>query len=240
MRKAATFIVLLVTVLAAQEAMAEASRDTLIEAWESHIASLPGTANFEALGDGVYRFEDTDLPYDGELTIVGALVRPAESAGYETGYSHIGMIDFRLTDLPEDRMSSQVYYYWLTDRQSLYYSEAQQRWVDTAAFQESITNMYDNGTSYGGLSFMLNYGIWIFLVALIGFVFIAVARQAKKARSLMDDSASINEKARQNIDRAEGLQDELLAIARENRDLQAENNALLKQLVEALKKQAVK
>jgi hypothetical protein len=52
----------------------------------------------------------------------------------------------------------------------------------------------------------------------------------------MDDSAAINDKARQNIDRAEALQDELLAIARETRDLQSESNALLKQMLDALKK----
>lgn len=236
MRKVATFIVFSLTAVVTHEASAEASRESLIEAWETHIASLPATARFEAAGDGVYQFEDTDLPYAGELFIVGALVRPAESAGYETGFTHIGMIDFRLAELPDDRMSSQVYYYWLTDRQTLHYSEARQRWVDTATFQESIKNMYNSGTSYGALSFMLNYGIWVFLIALIAFVFIAVGRQAKKARALMDDSALINQKARENIDRAGGLQDEILAIARENRDLQSENNELLKQVLEVLKK----
>lgn len=234
MRTTTTIFLLLLGVIATNDALAQPDRTSLVEAWETHIAALPGTARFEAVGDGVYRFEDTDLPYKGELTILGALVRPAESAGYETGYSHTGMVDFRLADLPADRLSSQVYYYWLSDRQTLHYSEAQQRWVDTATFQESITNMYSSGTSYGGLSFMLNYGIWIFLIALIVFIFIAVGKQAKKARSLMDDSAAINKKAKENIDRAEGLQDELLTIARENRDLQSENNDLLRKMLEAL------
>jgi len=236
MRTTMALIVLLLGTLIVHEASAEANRESLVEAWEAHIASLPGTARFEATGDGVYQFEDTDLPYEGELTIVGALVRSAESAGYETGYSHIGMVDFRLADLPEERLSSQVYYYWLSDRQNLHYSEAEQRWVDTATFQDSIANMYSSGSSYSALSFMLNYGIWMFLIALIVFVFIAVGKQAKKARSLMDDSAAINQKAKENIDRAEGLQDEILAIARESRDLQSQNNELLKQMLDALKK----
>ena len=234
----ATVFVLLLAALAAHEASAEANRESLIEAWEVHISSLPGTVGFEAVGEGIYQFEDTDLPYEGELTIVGALVRLAESAGLETGYSHTGMVDFRLADLPAERLSSQVYYYWLTDRQTLHYLEAEQRWVDTATMQESIKNMYCSGTSYGGLSFMLNYGIWIFLIALIVFLFIAVARQSKKARSLMDDSAAINKKAKENLDRAEGLQDELLAIARENRDLQSENNALMRKMLEAVSRQS--
>jgi len=236
MRTAATLLIVLLTAFPAPAASADADRDSLIEAWEARVASLPGTSRFEAVGDGVYQFEDSDLPYEGDLTIVGALVRPAESAGYETGYSHIGMIDFRLDDLPADRLSSQVYYYWLSDRQTLYYSTAEQRWVDTATFQESISNMYSDETPYGALSFMLTYGIWIFLIALIAFVFIAVAKQTKKARALMDDSAKINEKARENIDRAEGLQVEVLALARETRDLQSENNALLRDMLDALKK----
>ncbi len=234
MRTTATIFLLLLGGVATHDALAQPDRTSLVEAWEAHIASLQGTARFEAIGDGVYQFEDIDLPYEGELTIVGALVRPAESAGFETGYSHTGMVDFRLADLPAERLSSQVYYYWLTDRQTLHYSEAQQRWVDTATYQQSITNMYSSGTSYGALSFMLNYGIWIFLIALIVFIFIAISKQTKKARSLMDDSAAINQKARENIDRAEGLQDELLTIARENRDLQSENNELLKKMLEAL------
>jgi hypothetical protein len=236
MKTAAVLVVLAFGALAVTDASADANRDSLIEAWEAHIAGLPGTVRFEPVEDGVYEYEDRDLPYQGKVTIDGALVRPAESPGYETGYSHIGMVDFRLTDLPPERLSSQVFYYWLNDRQTLHYSDIEQRWVDTATFQDSIANMYSSDNAYGALSFMLNYGIWVFLIALITFVFIAVARQTKKARSLMDDSASINEKARQNIDRAEGLQDEILSIARQSRDLQSENNALLKQMLEALKK----
>ena len=236
MRHVATLIAILLLAISAPQASADASRESLVEAWEAHIASLPGTTRFEAVGDGVYQLEDSDLPYAGELTIVGALVRSTQSAGYETGYSHTGMVDFRLSDLPEERLSSQVYYYWLADRQSLHYSEAEQRWVDTATFQQSITNMYDTDAPFSALYFMLNYGVWIVLILLVLYGIFAVGRQTKKAKALMDDSASINEKARQNIDRAEGLQDELLAIARETRDLQSENNALLKQMLDALRK----
>lgn len=236
MRQVAALIAVVLTALYAPQVSADASRESLVAAWEAHIASLPGTIGFEAVGDGVYEFEDSDLPYAGKLTIVGALVRSTESAGYETGYSHTGMVDFRLSDLPEERLSSQVYYYWLTDRQSLHYSEAEQRWVDTATFQQSITDMYDTGTTFSALYFLLNYGVWIVLILLALFGIVAVSKQTRRARALMDDSASINEQARQNIDRAEGLQDELLAIARETRDLQSQNNALLQQMLDALRK----
>ncbi|MBT8066595.1 MAG: hypothetical protein KJO09_05100 [Gammaproteobacteria bacterium] len=236
MRMTMILLVSLLAALATSDVSAEANRESLIAAWEGHIASLPSTTRFEAVGDGVYQLEDADLPYSGELKIVGALVRTTESAGYETGYSHTGMVDFRLADLPEERLSSQVYYYWLADRQSLHYSETEQRWVDTATFQQSITNMYDTDAPFSALYFMLNYGVWILLIGLAVFGIVAISKQTKKAKSLMDDSASINEQARQNIDRAEGLQDELLAIARETRDLQSQNNELLRKMLAALQK----
>ncbi|MGI9234450.1 MAG: hypothetical protein ACR2RD_12515 [Woeseiaceae bacterium] len=236
MRILAALLLLLLSALVAHEARAEANRESLIEAWEAQIASLPGTARFESVADDVYQIEDTDLPYEGVLTIVGALVRANETAGYDTGFTHIGMVDFRLADMSEDLLASQVYYFWLNERQTLYYSDTEQRWVNTATFQASYADMYDIDSSFGALSFMLNYGIWIFLIALMIFVFIAVGKQTKKARSLMDDSAAINEKARANIDRAEGLQDEILAIARDSRDLNLESNVLLRQILDALKK----
>lgn len=236
MRVATALIILFAGAYAANAGPETPDRDSLVSAWEAHIAALPSTVAFEPLGDGVYRFEDSDLPYEGTLRIVGALVRSADTGGYDTGFTHLGMVDFELTEIPVERLSSQVYYYWLSDRQTLHFSSSEQRWVDMAAYQASVSNIYSGGASYGAFSFMLNYGIWIVLIAVVIFAIIVVGKQAKKARSLMDDSAAINDKARQNIDRAEGLQNEILAIARETRDLQADNNELLRRMLDALRK----
>lgn len=236
MRTVATLAILLLVPFIATEASADANRESLIGAWEAHVRSLPGTVRLETAGDDVFELEDTDLPYEGELTIVGVLVRPVESVGYETGYSHIGIVELALADMPAELASTQVYYYWLNDRQTFYYSVAEQRWVDTPTYQASIADIYEPDAPFGALSFMLNYGIWIFIFALVIFGFVAVGKQTAKARALLDDSASINQKARENIDRAESLQTELLGIARETRDLQTENNALLKQMLDALKR----
>jgi len=236
MRSLATVIGIFILVLVSQEALAESDRESLITAWEAHIAGLPGTESFEKTADGVYQYRDSDLPYEGELKLLGALVRPSESAGFETEFTHLGMVDFELPDMPMERLSSQVYYYWVADRQTLHYSETAQEWVDAAAYQESITDLYSGGSSFGVLSFMLNYGIWILLIALIVFVFVGVGRQAKKARSLMDETAEINQQARTNLDRAEKMQNEVLSIARESRDLQKENNDLLNRMLQALQR----
>lgn len=228
--------VLFLVLLASSNAAATPDRESFLAAWQAHIASLPSTTAFEPVGEGVFRYADSDLPYDGELKVVGVLVRHVDSGGYASDFTHIGMVEFELADIPPERMSSQLYYYWLTDRQSLYYSQQAQRWVDLASYQETLAEGMSGGTGFGMMSFMMNYGIWIFLIALIIYVFIAVGRQVKKSRSLMDETAAINAQARENIDRAKGLQDELLAIARDSRDLQAENNKLLKEAVEALKR----
>ena len=167
--------------------------------------------------------------------LLGVLVRPSESAGFETGFTHFGMIEFELPSLPTERLTSQVYYYWLADRQTLHYSKSAQKWVDASTYQASITDLYSSAPSFGALSFMLNYGIWVLLIGLIVFVFLSLNRQTRKARSLMDDTADINEQARRNLDRAETMQDEVLSIARETRDLQKQSTELLEKMLNALK-----
>lgn len=236
MKKVALLIILSFVAPVTAATDAQPDRDSLIESWEAHVRMLPGTVSLEATGDDTYALEDTDLPYEGELKLIGALVRPAESAGFETDFSHIGMIDFELVDMPPERLTSQVYYYWLADRQMMHYSASDQQWVNTAAYQASLSDMYTSDYSWGPLSFMLNYGIWVLLIALTLFVFFAFSRQARKARSLMDETAAINQRASDNLDRAQSMQDEVLAIARETRDLQSENNEILKQMLEALKR----
>lgn len=146
------------------------------------------------------------------------------------------MVDFELPDLAMERMTSQIYYYWLTNRQTLHYSDSSGRWVDTATYNAALSGAYGLDTDFGMLSFMLNYGVWVMLALLVIVVFAAVTRQAKKARALMDETAAINQKARENLDRAASLQDEIVGVARQTRDLQAENNELLRRLIDALER----
>ena len=84
------------------------------------------------------------------------------------------------------------------------------------------------------MSFMMKYGIWLLLIALVIFVFIGAHRQLKKNRALMDETAAINEKARENVERAQAMQDEVLAISRQTLELQAENNETLKKILDAM------
>lgn len=228
---------ILVLLLLSGTALADdPSRDSLIDAWEAWVSGLPSTVAFETLGERRYRIEDSDLDYAGELELTSALVRPAEVYGETTEFTHFGIVEFRLVDLPPERMGSQAFYYWLADRQTLHYSQEQGAWVDPSSYRASFMDGGDYDVSLGPLQFMLNYGIWIALVVFLGLVFIALGSQSRKAKSLMDESADINQMARKNIERASELQTEMLEVTRESQSLQRENNALLERIADALEK----
>ena len=233
MRSLIITLMLLCGAGAAFPTYAAADRQSLIKAWEAHIASLPSTASFEATGEGTYQLTDTELPYKGELILHGALVR---SSGVPNGsvFSHTGMLEFELADLPEERLSSQLYYYWVADKQMLYYSTNRGDWVSQAQYTDEFSDEYGYDTNFWFMGFMIKYGIWILLIALIVFIFRGVSTQMKKNREMLDDTAAINEKARENVNRAQAMQDEVLAISRDSLELQAQNNATLKKILEVL------
>ena len=233
MRKLILVIALTPVAWLASDASAEADRESLVRAWELHIASLSSTEKFEKSAEGTYHLTDTDLPYDGTLVLQGALVRSSGMPD-DSAFSHMGMLEFELTDLPEERLTSQLYYYWITDKQMLYYSANSDSWVSQADYTAEFSGEYAYDRSFGFMSFMMRYGIWILLIALIIFIFRGVNAQMKKNRALMDETAAINEKARDNVDRAQAMQDEVLAISRESLELQAENNETLKKILDAL------
>lgn len=233
-----TAIVLAGTLLAliAQTALATPDRESLLAAWETNIRNLPGTVSFEKIGNDTYRLEDKDLPYDGELRILGALVRSSETPGLDMEFTHLGMVEFELGNLPEERLTSQVYYYWLADRQTMHYSTESQGWVNTSVYRDSFTDWYGDSPSFGALTFFINYGVWIVLIGILLFAFLAIRKQEKKARSLMDDTAEINQMARENIERSEAMHDEVLSISRQSLELHASTNELLQEIRDSLKR----
>ena len=213
---------------------AEPNRQSLIDAWVDYMPTAPGTVVFEARGGDRYYLEDENLPYAGELRLIGALVRPAEAMGEDATFTHIGMLEMELVDLPVERLQSQNYYYWLSDRQTLHFSAVGQAWLGPAAYRKAIQDLYSSDISFGPLSFMLNYGIWILLIILLIWVFVAFNKQHKKARALLDDSSSINALARENLDRSAAIQKESIQITRQVLEVQKENTRVLEQIRDRL------
>ena len=235
MHRLITAVVFVCVVSAPVNALADADRESLIEAWEEHIASLPSTEKFEKTGDGTYQLSDSDLPYDGTLILRGALVR-SSGMPEDSAFTHMGMLELELPDLPEERQTSQLYYYWVAGKQMLYYSAKSDSWVSQAEYTAEFSRDYGIDGSFGFMSFMMQYGIWILLIALVIFIFRGASTQMKKNKALMDETAAINEKAGENVDRAQAMQDEVLAISRESLQLQAQNNELLKKILAALER----
>ena len=209
---------------------AEPDRESLLTAWADMMQSMPSTRAFEARETDSYFLEDGDLAYEGALVVAGTTVRPM-SAGE---FSHMGLVEIQLPDLPAERLASQTFVYWREDRQHLYWHAEQQRWFDQIAYQESFEA--DFSGSFGMLSFMLNYGIWIFLIALIVLVARAVTKQQKEAQRLMSQSSAINDQAGENLDRSERLQEEAIEIIRESLALQKENTEVLRGILAALER----
>ncbi len=247
-------ILVLLLLLSPAAFASEPDRASLISAWEEYVRDLPSTGKLEALGDDRYALADTELEFDGELKINGVLIREQEDYGVETEYSHFGMIELELVDLPAERLGSYLYSYWLADRQTLYYSTERAGWVDSKAYQQSFTSPGSVTGSWSLLMFVIDYGIWILLVALIISVYVFLNRQQRSSKSLMDDSEDINRMARENIERADRLQKETAEInkmARENleraermhgevidiargmHEMQKENNELLERIAKA-------
>ncbi len=214
-----TRVIVLLLLLSSAAFADQPDQASLIAAWEEYVRSLPATGKLESLGDDRYAIEDSELDFDGELRIKGVLIRPADNYGVETEFSHFGMIELELVDLPPEQLGTYLHSYWLADRQMLHYSTERGAWVDPKAYQQSFTSPGSVTGSWSLLMFMIDYGIWILLVALIISVYVFLNRQQRKSKSLMDDSEDINKMARENIERADRLQDETAEInkmAREN------------------------
>lgn len=212
-------------------ATAAPDREGLIEAWVAHMQTASGTISFERSGEDTFLLRDDSLPYDGEVRIVGALVRPTEVQFVESAFSHMGSVEFDLVTLADDRRYTQTYSYWMTDRQLFYYSENREAWLGQADYALAVQEEYGSkGAAFGPLSFMLNYGIWIALLALLVWVFRVLGRHQKEATSLMDDSASINEMARKNLERSAELHEESIEMTRQILEVQKANQALLTQI----------
>ncbi len=247
-------ILVLLLVLSPAAFASEPDRASLIAAWEAYVRGMPSTAKLESLGGDRYEFSDTELEFDGELRINGVLIRAHETYGVDTEFSHFGMIELELVDLPPEQLGTYLYSYWLADRQTLHYSTEREGWVDPKAYQQSFTSPGSVTGSWSLLMFMLDYGIWILLVALIISVFVFLNRQQRKSKSLMDDSedinkmarenieranrlqeetADINKMARENLERAERMQGEVIDIARGLHEMQKQSNELLERIAKA-------
>ena len=227
-------IFLAISLLATTVAIAEPDKQSLLAHWES--AMREQGVDLDRLDDGTYRLTDTELPYEGRVSIVGTNVRAAESVGPSGQPSYTGFVDFDLLDLPDRLRQSQLYYLWLAERQQYYYNDETQQWGSA----DEVWNAQTKGSAWQTFKRLLfRWGpllILLFVVLVFIRVIRFVMRQQKNARALIDDSADINKTARENLERARELQEEHIKIARENAEVVKSNNELLREMLTVLRK----
>lgn len=229
MRPSICRCVLACAFLATSALAAEPVRDDLLAAWEAQFESLPETTAFEKLEEGRYRLSDSSLPYDGALEVVGSVIRRSDVLSANFPVTHTGFVEFRLTDLPAERLQTQSYYYWAADRQSLYFSEETESWISPADYQSLLNDAYSRPANAGG-GFLFDYGLWLVLIVVLIFGIVVIGRHSRKARALMDDAGDINRQARENIERSAVLQKEIVELSRRSIDLHGETNVLLQEI----------
>lgn len=213
---------------------AEPDRGALLAAWADYMAANPDTEAFEPIDSSRFRLTDSSLPYDGEIRVLGAIVRTIDDFGADLPFSHTGFVEFELTDLAEERRQTQSYYYWIADRQTLYFSVDEGRWMTPADYQAAFRDqLVPEGSS--SFFYLIRYGIWLLLIPALLLAIFFVGKQANKARKLMNEAAEINQQARQNIERSAALQEEVINISRQSLELHSETNRLLEDIRSGLK-----
>lgn len=210
-------------------------RAALLEGWAAHMANLDATHTFEQVDEDSWYLEDNELPYTGQINVVGTTVRPMEYGGFESGFSAFGIVEMELVELPETRRQAQTVIYWLNDRQMLYFLDEEQRWVNSAAYQQALAETFDEDYYYSPYGWVYDYGFSLFLIGVVIVAFIFFSRQVNRASAIQEEARVINQKALENIERSKKVQDESIAISRELRDIQVENLELLKDIRDALK-----
>lgn len=224
-------LVIIMLALTGLGAHAQPDRTALLDAWKSRMTELGGT--LQPQSDEAFFLTDDSLPYEGKVEIVSALIRSAPEQSYgDIVISHSGIVEFRLEDLPTERTASQLYYYWLADRQNFHFLSDTQEWISQARYNQLLQNSHS--TSYSALSWIVNWGFWIVVLGLVIWLALFLGRSQKKAKSLMSDSADINNLARENIEKSAELQNEMAGLARKNAQLMEDNNVLLRQILESV------
>lgn len=224
-------VVIFMLVLTGFGVHAQPDKASLLDAWETRIVELGGTLDPQP--DDTYLLTDDSLPYEGTVVVVSTLIRAAPEQSYgDVQVSHSGIVEFRLEDLPVERTGSQLYYYWLTDRQNFQFLDDSQEWISQSQYNNLLQN--SRGSSYSALSWFVNWGFWIVVLILVIWLAVFLGRSQKKAKSLMSDSADINNLARENIERSAELQAEMAGLARKNAQLMEDNNVLLRQILESV------
>ena len=207
-------------------AWAQPDKGSLIAAWERLQLEDPSTEVFEKVEDRLYRFKTGRFPFDGRMRLVNASI-DSVAPGDEGGYI-LGVVEVELQGVEEEfyRTHSFSYSNWQRDNM-LYYDSKEERWLTYAQWEEALGEYWDDQATMPWYLELVS-GPGFLLVILVVFLVLAfwLSRKSgshmKRALAAQDQSLAEQAKA--------------MDIMRRSIALQEDNNRLLGEILEALKK----
>jgi hypothetical protein len=204
-------------------------RASLVAAWERTISR---DAKLARTGPDRYTIEADEIGYRGPLSINAVLVREQPASG--AGFSHVGVVDFALDELPAGRANSHAVMVWRSGAQQFYF-DAARGWRASDELAQEMTQAFDSS----GLGLLAAAGgsglIFLLPLAVLGLIVWLGMRNSRRARNLFDETRGLNDEARRDLERNRALQDEQMQILRRSIALNEDSNRLLREIAEALR-----
>lgn len=147
---AAALLALALGGTAARAQQQQATRDSLVRAWEQAQKGDPETVAFEKVGERRYRFKTNRFPFDGELKVLKATVTESaggygdeESAGGYEAAAAVGVIEYDLVGLSEEVSEKYEHSYanWQATN-TLYFDSGRRSWVTSDEYRAHMTAKY--------------------------------------------------------------------------------------------------
>lgn len=217
------------TSAAADVAKPAPDRASLIAAWEQTVSR---GARLVRTGPDRYTIEADEIGYRGPLSIQAVLVREQPATG--AGFSHVGVVDFALDDLPAGRANSHAVMVWRSGMQQFYF-DAARGWRAPDELAQEMTQAFDSG-GLGLMAAAAGSGmIFLLPLAVLGLILWLGVRNNRRANAVLDETRGFNDEARQELERSRAQQDEQMQILRRSVALSEDSNRLLREIAEALR-----
>lgn len=223
-------VFLIAVALSVLHAWAAADETSLLSAWEEAQKRDPKISDFRKISDKHYHLKTEYFPFDGEIRVRPSMTQsgPYED-GDEPGHAYtIGYLEVELVNAPKDFYSvyGRSYGSWVAQN-SFYYDHSQDRWRTAKEYAASLATLPKAAKAKrycwsGVLSSLTSQLIsWVvFLFVLVVFVGLATRKQ------------------RQMLGKAREATAESLEIMRKSMAINEENNRVLKEMLEVLKRKA--
>ena len=200
------------------------SEESLVAAWEKSRQEDASTVTFQKTGEGRYRFKTTAFPFDGELEILSVSIGDPFAEDYTEGMTP-GTVDVDLLGFPEEsaRRHAAAVARWQTGN-TLYFETGTGRWLTAREWQARIAKKVGRWSWVGWLS----GSFWlVFLLLLAAFLWFVARRSQRQMKEAMEGQR-----------KALAEQERALELAERGVRLNEEANALLREIVEEMKKKS--